>query len=302
MILSIKKIKKFFVYKKVFGFASTILNNGYYQVRGDIFEIQPKGGVGFLRVHSKDKIMNQLNKGTFRITKFKYIFMNEQNVYTFIPNKERYQKILQRISIYKSNLPYKTMTTEFVESKQLIVSDVIKGEKYNDEEHLWMFVSQYLNAIQLNHLKKRSITFLDQKYLFLYYPQHGDCQSRNIIWKENCPFLIDLDDVNHYPLFYDVFYYIIMSKREGAFDFFKQEKFAECVESFCKKSQLNKIPNFIDYYLFAYVLDRLKNTTKDTAYKMAGWHLQYFVKANLSSFPLLQTAINEYKKIINYKE
>lgn len=298
MASPLKKIKRFLELKKAFKRASFVLRNGNYCLRENRFYlVQKNNKIHCLKilVRSKEKNPYLLDEGIFKITPYKILFMDDKMVFTFVNGKDRFHAIKENINHYSSKLPYKTMSASYITNRHLIISNVVKGVQYSDDEHLLMLIDHYLREIKITFLDKKQLDMSGISKDVLFYPQHGDCHSKNIFWNSQIPTLIDLDDVDLYPLFYDVFYYIIASKHEGAFSFFRTKEFEKWLKDFCDKKHITVPDDIIDFYLASYVYYWINKMKPKMSYHEIDFYLKWFVKADLSSYPITSKALEQYK-------
>ena len=296
----VNKLKKYYQIKKAFKTASFILQNGKYNIRDNRFiavqDSNDKSTRLRFRVNSKKKADYLLREGILKITPYKYLFMDNKQVFSFVRGEERFLSIKSNVESNLLKLPYKTMSADFVLDRDLIISNVIKGEQFDDEDHLWLFFDYYLNAINKEFIEERQINMLNGIKSVLFYPQHGDCHSKNIFWNGGIPTLIDLDDVDSYPLFYDVFYYIIASFHEEAFKLLRTDRVTEKLKVFFSNFGLPCPQNVIDYYLAAYVYFWVNKMKRKMPFHEINFYLKWFAKTDLSSFSLTAEAIEKYRR------
>lgn len=298
----INKIKNRLEIKRAFKVASFVLDNGKYLIKGKTFTLlsnnQKEKGFA-VKVKSNRKFETKINKGIVNITPYKILLMNDSVVFSFIRTKERYYNIKNNAINLINKLPYKTMDADFFDEDCLVVSNVIKGIQVDDEEHLWKFIYHYFDSIKLDYIESNEMDMNKNIAVVLFYPQHGDCHPWNIFWNEDEPVLIDLDDIDSYPLFYDIFYYIIAAKHEDAFSFFRASSFRSIFERFCVTNKLNNEEDNIDYYLSAYIYYWVNKMTLKMNFHEINFYMQWFINTDLSSFPLVEKAINQYKINLN---
>lgn len=300
LTIFLNKIRNRIEIKRTFKSAAFVLQNGKYFVQGNCFSYinEASRHKGFIIKIKSNKKHNYLMKdGFFNITPYKYLFMDSKTVFSFIRGEERYYLIKKNVGELLPKLPYKTMEAFFIDDKKLLVSNVIKGVQYDDEDHLWRFINHYLNSINPDFVENKKMKMSNAVNDVLFYPQHGDCHSKNVFWddKEN-PTLIDLDDVNSYPVFYDIFYYVIASKHEEAFLFFKSIKFGESLKKFGDKNSLFVNKDVVDFYVGAYAYFWINQMKKNMTFHEIGFYLQWFEKADLSSYPITSKALAQYKE------
>lgn len=294
----IEKIKIYLERKNAFKKASFVLQNGKYKIIGNSFYLIDNGDTRckrYIRIKSKGKHSQCIKEGRYLITPYKLLFMNEEIVFSFVRGDQRFSDIKDNFNLYSARLPYKTMDCSFDDNEKLIVSNHVNGVQNNDENHMWRFIDYYFASIQQKYIEMKSLKMSSEQKNIFYYPQHGDCHSKNIFWKENTPTLIDIDDVDSYPLFYDVFYYVIASKHEDAFIFFRTKEFVTRLNKFCLTNKFkNDDIDIVDFYLGAYAYFWINKMKKKMKFHEIYFYLKWFLKGDLSSYPIVSLAIEEY--------
>lgn len=250
-----------------------------------------------VKIHSKEKVDKSVSSGIFFETPYKRAIVSKDNAFYFIKDKSRYCTIKNKVTSYQNLLGYKTMKMCFDDAHRLITSDHVVGNIHRDEEHFWLFLDKYFNSY--THIKKRcvEIDMNGKKSPVWYCPQHGDCHPGNIFWKNDDFTLIDLDDIDDYPLFYDVFYYALSFYHQDAFSIFKSSKFDSFVEKFVSKTRID-CEDVIDYYLASYLYFWVNQMNKNTKFFDINFYVRWFDGADLSCFKLTEEAFDKYKKNI----
>ncbi|MCR4661094.1 MAG: hypothetical protein K5765_03710 [Clostridia bacterium] len=284
--------------KKAFLKCSFVLKNGKYNIRGNDFFIKPKDNAIFFstfKIKSNNKFSYLLDKGKIYITPYKTLLMDDKLVFTFVKGFDRFSSIKKNIQLFANRLPYKVMSTKFDDDHNLIISDVVKGDQFNDEERLWMFVQFYFKNIKKKFFEVKTLNMCEKSEDVIFYPQHGDCHTKNIFWKDDKIQLIDADDINLYPLLYDVFYYIIASKHEEAFKLFCSGNFLALVQEFCNINGISYDNSFVDKYLASYIYYWVNQMNIINDPKTIHFYIRWFENADLSQFPMTSTALGKYK-------
>lgn len=292
------KFKGYLDIKKSFKLASFVLENGkYYIENGKFFFIKPndKRRCVCFKVKSKNKNPRLFNEGSFLFTPYKLLLINKDMACTFVRDSQRYNLIQEKLNNYLTKLPYKTMECTFLSEYNLIISNVVKGNQFNDDKHLYQFIEYYFKHINPNNFEKKVVDIGNDRKEVIYCPQHGDCYSKNIFWNNEEPTLIDLDDVDLYPLFYDTFYHIIASKHENAFCIFKSDSFKTKIRNFYQNKVGNFASDLVDFYLGAYVYFWVNKMERKMKFHEIHFYLQWFEKADLSSFPTVLKAMEKYR-------
>lgn len=291
------KLKQYINIRKAFKSLSFVLENGMYCIEGESFFLIKDNGSHHrfsFKIKSKDKCMALLKEGSFKITPYKYLLLGESVVCTVVRGKERFNCIQEKLTSYRNQLPYRTMECKFVNKRNLIISNVITGKQFNDDAHLEQFIEYYFKHIDSKFFVNKRIDMNGIKKEVVFYPQHGDCYSKNIFWSDLEPTLIDIDDVDLYPLFYDVFYHLIASKHEAAFKFFRNENFQTSIRKiFADKTNVSDI---VDLYLGAYVYFWVNKMERKMKFHEINFYLQWFEKADLSTYPTVLAAMETYRK------
>lgn len=293
----ILKLNRYINIRKAFKSLSFVLENGMCYIEGDKFFLIKNIGSHqrfSFKIKSKEKYVTLLKEGSFKITPYKYLLLGESVVYTVVRGKERFNCIQEKLTSYRDQLPYKTMECKFIGKRNLIISNVITGKQFNDDAHLKQFIEYYFKHINSKLFANKRVDMNGIKKEIVFYPQHGDCYSKNIFWNGSEPTLIDLDDVDLYPLFYDVFYHVIASKHEAAFKFFRNENFQTSVRRiFADKTNASDI---VDLYLGAYVYFWVNKMERKMKFHEINFYLQWFEKADLSTYPNVLMAMETYRK------
>lgn len=284
--------------KKAFLKCAFVLKNGKYNIRGNDFFIKPKDNAIFLsvfKIKSNNKFSYLLDKGKIFITPYKTLLMDDKLVFTFVKGFDRFSSIKKNIQLFANRLPYKIMSTKFDDDHNLIISDVVKDDQFNDEERMWMFVQFYFKNIKKKYFEVKTLNMCEKSEDVIFYPQHGDCHTKNIFWKDDEIQLIDADDINLYPLLYDVFYYIIASKHEEAFKLFLSGDFLVSVQEFCSIKGISYDNSFVDKYLASYIYYWVNQMNIINDPKTIHFYIRWFENADLSQFPMTSTALGKYK-------
>ena len=293
------KIHYYLDIRKALKSLSFVLENGRYYIEGNkLYRCEPDSShyKHIFKIRSKDKYLVVLKEGVFKITPYKYLLLNNDMVFTVVRGNKRYAHIREKLDSYLDKIPYKTMACKFIDKYSLIVSDVVVGNQYDDDAHLQQFIDYYFKHLDLSHIERKKVDMSSKVEEVIFYPQHGDCYCKNIFWRNGEPILIDLDDVDLYPLFYDIFYHVIASKHEEAFTFFRNAKFQGIINSFFADKINETKCDIIDLYLGAYVYFWVNRMERKMTHHEIYFYLQWFEKANLSAFPTVMNAIEQYRR------
>ncbi len=287
------KIKTYLDRKRAFKKATFVLENGKYKINSNAFSLT-KSGKYRVKIRSKNKYDILIKEGNYIVTPYKFLFLNKDIVFSFVRGRQRYEIIKKNFDLYSSNLMFKTMDCSFVEEKNLIVSNCVKGDQYSDDYHMFVLIDFYVKSINKKYLESFLINMSGENIEILFYPQHGDCHAKNIFWNDTEPTLIDLDDIDKYPLFYDIFYYVIASKHEEAFALFKTKMFQDKLFNFCITNNIKCSEDIVDLYLSAYIYFWINKMHKNMKYHDIHFYMRWFESGDLSLYPNVSRALKEY--------
>lgn len=280
-----------------------VLENGCYIFNGSEFSLEKnKKIIKRTKPHLKCSIFskNKLDvfyaSGSLKETKYKTIYIFENTVYYLYKDMTVYLSLKEKYGLYKKKLIYKTIDLNFDDNYKMVKSEKINGLLFEDEYHFNLFQNFYLEKIKEAPIVKKELNISGQKMSILFAPQHGDIHKRNLFWTSNTFCLIDLDDIDNYPLFYDLFYAYLSFKHESAFEYFHTDKFSNNVLKcyiFFDKTHHPKI-DIVDLYLSQYVQFWINKINKDTDPFEPYFYLRWFFNANLNNFQLTKSALDSY--------
>ena len=201
-------------------------------------------------------------------------------------DKKRYLTTKTNYDLYRDKLSYDSIEYHFFDKEARITSKVINGETHDDDVHFNkmtnLILSQYTND---NIFENKTInSFVDVPF----FVQHGDCKNSNIIWKSNHPIIIDLEAIGPYPILYDYFYYVFMTKKDKSLEYLKSmspiinKKFAQA-----------GIGCPLDYYLSCYLSYLTKYLSKEYSENVVNFYLGWITYSDYSFFPLLKQNISD---------
>lgn len=306
MNLLISRMKEISKIKRALNGASFVLENNNYYFNNNSFSLSfadcglSKFKSSFRKVHisSSEKNIILLKKGSFHLTPYKTILLGENNAFYFFKNLDNYNDVKRRILSLSSSLGFEIMRSEFLDNHALLISNIVEGKQFKDEGHLSKLMTNLFSLYNAERkdVGERLIDGVDGHVLFMV--QHGDCHLGNVFWSSNSFSLIDLDDINYYPFFYDIFYLFLSFYHEKAFDIFRSEKFRNDVELAAKKHNIAD-QNIVDKYLSAYLYYWVNQMKSDTKFFDIFFYVRWFLNADLTGFPSVVAAIEKYKENLN---
>ncbi|GEM_PF-3752179 len=274
-----------------------ILDNGRYIVRGASFvhsedtRIHLQDIPKTVTVYSEKKNACTYRKGRLHISYFKAAAIFPDCVYYSPYARDNYISIRDRIKTLYDRLPYDACTFAFDDEHTLMRAPFVKGQTYRDEEHFQKVLDYCFGALAKAELTERTIDIAGTERSVYYCVQHGDLNTRNILWNDDRITLIDLDNISILPLFYDIFYFVMTSRSADAFAYFHTSAFADRILAFCRNRGIHTDEDVIDLYLAAFADIHIQRITEKTRMFDVQFYLGRFMNADLSGFPMTQAKI-----------
>lgn len=282
---------------------SLVLYSGLYTITDNCLEFLDKKSAdakNSIKIKSKKKINFIVKGGRFFETQYKRCLIGTNKVFSFIKGKNRYLLIKENYLSNKNKLPYDIPSAIFVDKYKLIILNYVKGEFYSDSHH-FNEVLDYLFSSYIDIKATLKNVKLDKTDFSLQFcSQHGDCHMKNIVWHDSTFTFIDVDDINNYPLFYDLFYFIFHSlKFDEINKLLNNKKFIEKFNRIIKYRNLSE--NSFDVYLTAVINCWLEDYKATGNKKDLYFYYKWIENIDLKSFPLAFSIWSEIRKILNKK-
>jgi len=206
------------------------------------------GGKDVARI-KKEFIKNkQLN---FGVGQGKVVLMTDKNAYGFYDAENGYYHSKRNYEKNYSSFNYPCVTNvTFIDSLKCIVMDKVQGISYNDLLHDKLIIKKLLE------LQVASSTIINPNGEVLFL-QHGDANRANIIWVDNEPIFIDLDNIGYYPPLLDIIHYCC-----SVYDLLELETSLnendELVRKICDRVGIETTGNYLDDLFYRYVNHYIK--------------------------------------------
>ena len=100
------KVKTYLDRIKAFKRASFVLENGKYNIIGNCFSLISLNKRNYktrLKIKSNKKYSHLIKQGTFMITPYKYLFMNDEIVFSFVRGSRRFCNIQNNLICIMTN-------------------------------------------------------------------------------------------------------------------------------------------------------------------------------------------------------
>ncbi len=287
------------VYKKrhYFKKGKRFLVSGTYLINGDNFKLvkskresKDAKSWNFVKIRNKKTNLNKYSDGKFVIGFYKAKFILKDQIYFFLYNKNQYCRTEELYKKYSSYIFFKHPIYAFDKTNFEISVPIVDGCIYDDDKHSDMFL--HLLMQQYNNERISEIRTIDSFENVPFYIQHGDCKNANIIWKNDVPTLIDLESVNSYPIFYDFFYYLLMTK--GKNFPLSLNNYSHDVDVICSRLKIgNPKINNIDYFLSCYLTYLSSYASKKYPEKVIDFYFRWITYSGLEKYPILKAKIRE---------
>ena len=225
------KITYYFSIKKSLSIVSKCLYDGYYSFTNGDIKIIDKSQVfkfNIFKVKEKNKMDLLFDEGRIIKTQYKTILICKDFTFYFYNNKKRYFDIKNRFSNFIYLLKYPSMELSFDDSNLLVVGKTIIGTKYKRNEKFNLVLDYLFSFYDKSEYVSKQITIGNISLSVPFCVQHGDLKDSNIVWDGPQNFcLIDLEAINEKPIFFDMFFYILISKKQKAHVIFENKMFMD---------------------------------------------------------------------------
>ena len=306
-----RRTRRLLEIRRCFRSFSFMLDDGVYYFKDHAFHpASRKERINLLRtirIRSGRKYPVQYTQGHYYITKEHFTFVFDDCTYQLSNASQRYDAISTRIKAYADRLPYQGIRISVDDDNRMIITSTVHGENWfnGDEEQ---FQQQHFHEVMdylfesLGHAEIQTIRTEMNGTVYDVYScvQHGDVLYDNIILTDDGPVLIDIGEIDLFPLFYDVFFYAVHSQsipvEGGAFAYFRTAGFMQRVKETCAKLGIEYYDGLIDLYLAAQVWFRIREREADAPQYFVDHYVDRFEKADLQGFPMTQEAVGEYRK------
>lgn len=293
LLLHFKKIR-------YFKNGKTYLKDGVYYLDGQSFyqlnsnrkDIKPWNKV---KIQKKNKLYStEYSSGIYVVGQYKAKFLFKDYIVFFVYSRKRFCETMEKYNSYVSFITYDVASYSFDVSKKMIATTMINGERHNDDSHFNAFINKICEQYLPSKIyQKKDINNFKNIPFFI---QHGDCKNSNIIWQGNKPILIDLEAIDSYPIFYDLFYYIFITKKENTTEVLDDIRTSIINVLYKIKSNCDFDP--LDYYLSCYFAFLCNYISKKCSSFVAKFYLGWINYITRSDYPLLNKEINKAKKLV----
>lgn len=264
------KVKRYFQIKRALKYAKYLLANGQYYVDDKtICKLDANKNKHFyekFKVKTKKKNITPVEWLYFTITKYKKIFVSEDQCYFYIKSRKRYELFKNNYSKYAQMLPYKHINLNFYDENKMVIGETAKGTKFRNNERFEETLNLLFDTNLSQEVDYKNLLVNDENIEVPFFVQHGDFKNSNVIWNETDYCLIDLEEVNEYPAFYDLFFYVFLSKPQTFIETLFSDFFINRTKNFWlsknKDLHFDRDYFFVDYSLSIYlsfVLEKYKS-------------------------------------------
>ena len=303
-------LKRYFEIKIVFRYARFLLLDGLYVVdQRTVHKVDNKSGVKRFRsfnVKSRNKTIDPVDSLYFSITKYKILFVTAENTYFFIKKKKRFELLKNTYTSYIKLLPYDHINIFFKDENKLAISNTVNGVKYKNHEKFDEVFNLLLNSYkEIDVFFKELVISNGSKVAVPFCVQHGDFKDSNIIWDNNNCFLIDLEAIGPYPLLFDLFFYVFISKTRNSNILLFSPLFYKKIKKIIKQKQsdisFEQDYQYIDYSLSIYLSYLLEGYQKEHTYEYFDYyfHWVFYDFINDDKLKMTKSIINS--KLVNDK-
>lgn len=296
-----KRMVEYLKKRRYFKKGKLFLESGLYCLDGSDFykcnrENKSHGLLNCFRIRKqKNSDFKKYNSGKYALGKYKAKFILDDLIVFILYNKRRFKDTKNSYQKYIDKIFFNVAKYEFLESKLIISSPIIKGIQYFDDYHFELFakeiVNQYTNS---NIYSTISINEINNVPLFV---QHGDCKNSNIIWQNDNPILIDLEAMGPYPIFYDLFYYLFITYKEKSIG--KFEMMRKLINITIDKLNIETPIDPLDFFLSCYLIYLSKYISKKYSNYVIKFYLSWICYSDYSFLPFLKSKIEDAKKEIS---
>ena len=284
-----------------------ILEAGLYFTDGENFRPAEKGDLNpfrLIRIGSGKKYPKTYTEGKCFITSYHWTLVFDDYSYQIEKHPERYEHKAERVREYWHKLPYPTMEVILDDDYRLYIYRTVHGKNYFndgkkfDEDHFYDYLDFLFSSLIHADIQHEKVFMKDAVCDICYCVQHGDPYYKNVIWTDNGPVIIDTDDIGYFPLFYDVFHFLIHSSHRKVFsnvyEFMRTEEFQSRMEETCRKLGIEHSGNVADLYLAALIYHFINRMDEYIRLIHIDYIMHRYEHADLSGFPLVSEAVEEY--------
>ena len=286
---------------------SFLLENGQYYAKDRHFQMisdhTEKNPLRMFNVYSDRKYQTLYTEGQYYFTQYHYTFVFDDYTYQIDKGMNRYDDISRRINLYKDRIPYHGMNVSTCDEYRMIISETVHGDnEYNHkgqfrrlfpEIMVFLFASLRNAEPALERMKMKDGT--EDVYFCV---QHGDLHYDNVIITKDGPVLIDYDDIDYYPLFYDVFFCALHNKHFDAFNYFRSESFTDLFKETCEHLKIEYDEETIDFYLSACLYYYRNVLEERKGFPGLDYYLEPYMHGDHTGFPLTQEALDAFPALI----
>ena len=228
------KVKYYFSLKKSLKVVSKCLCNGYYKVESGCIKKVNKPSSwkpNVFKIKTKSKMAWLSEGGKIIQTKYKRILICDRFTLYFSKTKKRYFESKHRYELFADLLTYPLMKLTFDDNNFLIIGETVTGIKFKRNEMFNLVLDFMFDYFAKAKRINKQIRIESQNINAPFYIQHGDIKDSNIIWNHSGGFcLIDLEAINEKPIFFDLFFYVLISKKRNAYITFRNHLFRERIK------------------------------------------------------------------------
>ena len=286
---------------------SFMLEDGLYFTDGENFRPAEKGDLNpfrLIRIGSGKKYPKTYTEGKCYITSCHWTFVFDDYTYQIEKQQERYNHKAERIREYWGKLPYPAMEVILDDNYRMYIYRTVQGRNYfNDKvqfdtDHFYDYLDLLFSSLVNADIQHERMFMKDSVREVCYCVQHGDPYYKNVIWTDDGPVVIDTDDIGYFPLFYDVFHFLIQSSHgtvfSSAFEYMQTAEFQSRMEETCRKLGLDHSGNVTDLYLAALIYYHINRMNDYTRFVHIDYTMHCYENVDLSGFPLVSEAVEEY--------
>lgn len=268
--------RKFLLYiqiKKSMKIISNYMENGYYLYKDGNLTFTNKPSrikCNVFKLNTNHKEDELYKSGKIIRTKYKTILITKRKSIYFLKRKKRYFQSKTNILKYCSSSLYPILKLDFDDCNLRIIGNTVLGKKYKRNEKFNTIVSNLFDIYKRSEYKLTDFDFGNNKFVIPYCIQHGDLKDSNIIWLDDSKFcLIDLEAFGLKPIFFDLFFFIFISKKEKADLTLFSKPFYESFKNVLEhinikfKSKNEMIDSALFYYLIFLLNDYKEEHTKN---------------------------------------
>lgn len=236
-----KKIKLYLKHHKVVHSFKSLLASGFFVINPRDKTFEQVTFLKCLKSIFKFKIVAIIfGKGNIKAGRYSYgdskmVLIIENKAFIKYKDRHKFVSFVSKIDVLNL-LPYSfPEINQFNYKEKMIVESTVHGINPNDSISS---IKDFVNSYNLCFRRVPSIQLPinDDKSIYLHYIfQHGDFGHNNVFINPGKLTVVDLDSINLYPLFYDLFFFLFLkcnwsitkTLMETSFIFDECEKIAE---------------------------------------------------------------------------